>query len=543
MKKTNVLWVAGLCAVSALLLTGCPPQGVVCKEPTVRCGNGCVDPTNDRRNCGACGQSCQVGEVCSDSKCECSEGRASCDGRCVALNSDPDFCGNCETRCQGDEFCHAADAGSGGVASCQGGGCSPGFTSCERACVDTQSDPNNCGGCGIVCDDSRVCSAGVCTYDLVVACRNFGFVRGLTLSVDGGVTKGPFASLGTTPNSLASYEDVLLVTDDTNRRLLQASLATFTELQRADGGDSSLVIGNVPNQVYVSAPNAYVANAFSNTLQIIDLEADAGANAHPNGLDLRTVAEVNFGENTGPNGVVVQGQHAYVPLYGGFGAAAAAGQKLAKVDIGDAGIVETFDLTTLNLGSFDGGAVLPRPYAVAAFGGKVYVTLNNFDADYVPAGPGMLAEYDPASGALTAINLGADRCLNAVSFAQSADTLFVSCNGKSTYDASFNLISVENNGVLALSRASVSGPLEVKASWVPVCPAGTSCKPASIGRIAFFGSRVFVADQGEGRVWVVDYNGTTLTEATVLSAALMNACPPTDATNSFSNVADIQSLR
>lgn len=38
--------------------------------------------------------------------------------------------------------------------------CDAGLTSCNGKCVDTQSDMNNCGGCGVVCNTQ--CSAGVC---------------------------------------------------------------------------------------------------------------------------------------------------------------------------------------------------------------------------------------------------------------------------------------------------------------------------------------------------------------------------------------------
>lgn len=36
-------------------------------------------------------------------------------------------------------------------------------TLCGSACVDIESDPNNCGGCGIACGGSDTCSSGQCS--------------------------------------------------------------------------------------------------------------------------------------------------------------------------------------------------------------------------------------------------------------------------------------------------------------------------------------------------------------------------------------------
>jgi hypothetical protein len=34
---------------------------------------------------------------------------------------------------------------------------------CSGSCVDTSSDANNCGGCGMACTGSETCSGGVCS--------------------------------------------------------------------------------------------------------------------------------------------------------------------------------------------------------------------------------------------------------------------------------------------------------------------------------------------------------------------------------------------
>jgi formylglycine-generating enzyme required for sulfatase activity len=52
------------------------------------------------------------------------------------------------------ESCVDSDATS---SACPGGG-----TQCAGGCIDTQTDPNNCGDCGLVCPGSAPCVAGNC---------------------------------------------------------------------------------------------------------------------------------------------------------------------------------------------------------------------------------------------------------------------------------------------------------------------------------------------------------------------------------------------
>lgn len=44
--------------------------------------------------------------------------------------------------------------------------CKGGTTRCNGACVDTNTDPNNCGGCGDECDAGEVCRQGECACDV-----------------------------------------------------------------------------------------------------------------------------------------------------------------------------------------------------------------------------------------------------------------------------------------------------------------------------------------------------------------------------------------
>jgi hypothetical protein len=69
--------------------------------------------------------------------------------------------------------CNAAIGGScaapGAIccdgATCQGGfcRCPAGRTACGGRCVDTTTDPRNCGGCGEVCAEGQACVDGACS--------------------------------------------------------------------------------------------------------------------------------------------------------------------------------------------------------------------------------------------------------------------------------------------------------------------------------------------------------------------------------------------
>ena len=70
------------------------------------------------------------------------------------------------------------------------GGCVPpmcpsGLTDCAGECVDTEHDPANCGGCGVVCGASEACSAGRCR-----ALRGFSGETGDTWEAVGSLGRG-----------------------------------------------------------------------------------------------------------------------------------------------------------------------------------------------------------------------------------------------------------------------------------------------------------------------------------------------------------------
>jgi hypothetical protein len=69
-----------------------------------------------------------------------------CGAVCVNTPTDPANCGSCGRMCASGEMCMS------GMCTRT---CSPPTTLCAAACVDTQTDPNNCGAC------NQVCSVGV----------------------------------------------------------------------------------------------------------------------------------------------------------------------------------------------------------------------------------------------------------------------------------------------------------------------------------------------------------------------------------------------
>ncbi len=124
-----------------------------CQSSLTQCGNACVDTSTDVANCGACGNACQSGQTCQSGKCLCPDGNP--------LNTNTD-CGSCGSACAPGAFCSNLNCVCAvGGAPCLAGG---GERCCSGTCSITQSDPNNCGGCGVLCTGSTpLCVNGVCT--------------------------------------------------------------------------------------------------------------------------------------------------------------------------------------------------------------------------------------------------------------------------------------------------------------------------------------------------------------------------------------------
>ncbi len=538
--------VVSLGALALLLLAGCPDTGIVCQTGTERCGQGCIDPTSDAKNCGACGNACRSGQICDNKVCKCSAGTTSCDGECTVLDTDAKHCGACgaagSTACTPTQVCEQGQCRT----SCPTAG--PFTTQCAASCVDVTTDPANCGGCAIACENSQSCRSGHCSYDLVAACFSSGQLVGLQQKSE---FKGPAEPLGTGPAALAAYDQTVLVADGIDQKLYQARM-------RSVGGHAFARLpqvaatGSVPNQVVVDAPYVYVINSGSGTLQVLKkfdgVYPDGGAVAD-GGVGLLSVAELPLGANSYPEGLVKVGASVWIPLYGGFGAAgASAGQKVLKVNVSNPAApavvtADTIDLSVVNLKPFDGGTPVARPYAIVSHQGALYVALNNLNPDtYVPEGPGLLAKINPTTKAVSIIDLGADKCLNPLWLASDGTHLLVTCGGAAIYNGppNYELVSTDKSAVVLLDSNDVR-----QSTWTPGCPAGADggagCAPILLGRFALSQGRAYVGDQNGGRIFVLDITGNTLGERRGYSGdagAAIAACA-VDPVTHIANVGDI----
>ena len=146
--------------------------------------NGCETSLYTRENCGACGHTCDPGQECRMDwtgvpQCLCPAGQtfctffgcegSGCAGACTDLSNDPSNCGTCWHSC-------VADITPTSMGVCTYGSCSrrcaQGLADCNGNAEDDcetniDSDPRNCGGCGIVCDAvaGQACVRGRCVVE------------------------------------------------------------------------------------------------------------------------------------------------------------------------------------------------------------------------------------------------------------------------------------------------------------------------------------------------------------------------------------------
>jgi hypothetical protein len=96
---------------------------------------------------------CGDAQLCVYGECVCRDGLTLVDGACVDLQSDPDNCGAAGNAC--DRFQNCSQG------TCRWT-CQRGEWECSDQCVVLRSDPRHCGRCGRACDGDEVCVDGEC---------------------------------------------------------------------------------------------------------------------------------------------------------------------------------------------------------------------------------------------------------------------------------------------------------------------------------------------------------------------------------------------
>jgi hypothetical protein len=124
-----------------------------------------------------CGVTCaDSGENCDGATDGC---YTCCDPMCVDTTTDPNNCGNCGTVCAGGQYAVCVNA----TCSIQ---CPDGFTACGDGsyCADLANDPQNCISCGDACPEGQTCCGALGCIDLTIDLHNCG-ACGTDCGVDG----------------------------------------------------------------------------------------------------------------------------------------------------------------------------------------------------------------------------------------------------------------------------------------------------------------------------------------------------------------------
>ena len=155
-------WTCSALAGQASDVCQCTYATEICDGKDNDC-NGIVDdePAVDDQ----CAQQLGQGGACVDGACAGASGTTLCKGQCIQTESDSNNCGGCGTSCPAAQSC------VNGTCGCPGA--TPTFCAESETCSDTSSDPDNCGSCGNACGTGDGCTNGKCiiaSADLCTPC-------------------------------------------------------------------------------------------------------------------------------------------------------------------------------------------------------------------------------------------------------------------------------------------------------------------------------------------------------------------------------------
>ncbi len=151
--RAGWMGVVVMASVAALLVGACAGRTEL--DPADLSGRPDAGTTTSARDGG--GRDAALGRPPSErdaAASTCPSGSALCGGICTDVAYDPNNCGGCGMVCSVGELCSAGACGT----ACLGGS-----VQCNGRCADPENDPANCGTCGHACDAGSICSRGACT--------------------------------------------------------------------------------------------------------------------------------------------------------------------------------------------------------------------------------------------------------------------------------------------------------------------------------------------------------------------------------------------
>jgi hypothetical protein len=163
---------------------------LTCPSGQVICAGKCMDLNNDITNCGACGRACAKGQTCNKAVCTigtttvttttlakihseltvtpaakktCDSGDTLCGPDCVDLDTNPYNCGQCGVNCT--DIANGRSKCSYGT--CILVACPLRYGDCNQVAkdgceIDLYVDVKNCGECGHACSVGQYCEKGIC---------------------------------------------------------------------------------------------------------------------------------------------------------------------------------------------------------------------------------------------------------------------------------------------------------------------------------------------------------------------------------------------